>query len=78
MTRIRENAESIALYNGEPDEERRLGGAFQRIYDQFWQYMLLNKRLNWLSVFYGTGRRHLPARRRRRRAISAARSRWAC
>lgn len=53
MTRIRENAESIALYNGEPDEARRLGGAFQRIYDQFWQYMLLNKRLNWLGVFYG-------------------------
>ena len=25
MTRIRENAESIALYKGEPDEERRLG-----------------------------------------------------
>ena len=26
MTRVRENAESIALYNGEPDERRRLGG----------------------------------------------------
>ena len=33
MTRIRENAESIALYRGEEDEERRLRGAFGRIYD---------------------------------------------
>ena len=28
MTRIRENAEPIALYHGEPDEERGLRGAF--------------------------------------------------
>ncbi|MGD9512281.1 MAG: ABC transporter ATP-binding protein/permease [Geminicoccaceae bacterium] len=52
MIRIRENAESIALYRGEPDESRRLSGAFQRIYDQFWEYMVLYKRLTWLSVFY--------------------------
>lgn len=52
MTRIREHAESIALYNGEPDEARRLSSAFQRIYDQFWDYMRLNKRLTWLTVFY--------------------------
>lgn len=52
MTRIRENAESIALYSGEPDEARRLSGSFQRIYDVFWDYMRLNKRLTWLSVFY--------------------------
>lgn len=52
MIRIRENAESIALYEGEPDEARRLTGAFQRIYDMFWEYMKLNKRLTWLSVFY--------------------------
>lgn len=53
MIRVRENAESIALYNGEPDEARRLSGAFQRIYDLFWEYMRLFKRLTWLSVFYG-------------------------
>ncbi|MFO1146146.1 MAG: hypothetical protein U1E33_06185 [Rhodospirillales bacterium] len=28
MVRVRENAESIALYNGEPDEIHRLDGAF--------------------------------------------------
>lgn len=52
MTRVRENAESIALYDGEPDEARRLSSAFTRIYDMFWQYMVLYKRLTWLSVFY--------------------------
>lgn len=53
MIRVRENAESIALYRGEPDEVRRLGGAFDRIYDVWWDYMKLNKRLTWLTVFYG-------------------------
>ena len=52
MIRIRENAESIALYEGEPDEERRLRGAFARIYETWWQYMKYNKRLTWLTVFY--------------------------
>ena len=32
MTRIRENAESIALYRGERDEGRGLEGAFARVY----------------------------------------------
>lgn len=52
LIRVRENAESIALYHGEPDESRRLSGAFGRIYDMFWEYMRLNKRLTWLGVFY--------------------------
>lgn len=52
LIRIRENAESVALYNGEDDEERRLHGAFARIYDTWWQYMKYNKRLTWLTVFY--------------------------
>ncbi len=32
MTRIRENAEPVALYHGEPDEERGLSGSFARVY----------------------------------------------
>lgn len=52
MTRVRENAESIALYGGERDERRRLSEAFGRIYDTWWEYMTLNKRLTWLTVFY--------------------------
>jgi vitamin B12/bleomycin/antimicrobial peptide transport system ATP-binding/permease protein len=53
MTRIRENAESVALYAGEPDEERRLGSAFGRVYATWWDYMKYNKRLTWLTAFYG-------------------------
>lgn len=52
MVRVRENAESIALYGGEPDERRRLHEAFARIYDTWWEYMKYNKRLTWLTVFY--------------------------
>jgi vitamin B12/bleomycin/antimicrobial peptide transport system ATP-binding/permease protein len=52
MIRVRENAESIALYKGEPDEERRLGSAFERIYATWWDYMNYNKRLFWLTAFY--------------------------
>jgi putative ATP-binding cassette transporter len=53
MVRIREHAESIALYRGEPMEERRLGGAFTRIFATWWAYMKYNKRLTWLTSFYG-------------------------
>ena len=53
MIRVRENAESIALYKGEPDEERRLGSAFERVYATWWNYMNQTKRLTWLTAFYG-------------------------
>jgi len=53
MVRIRENAESIALYHGEPVEARRLSGAFTRIFATWWAYMKYNKRLTWLTSFYG-------------------------
>ena len=52
MIRVRENAESIALYDGESDEERRLGGAFARVYETWWAYMNQTKRLTWLTAFY--------------------------
>jgi putative ATP-binding cassette transporter len=53
MVRIRENAESIALYRGEQDEERRLRSAFGRIFETWWSLMTYNKRLTWLTSFYG-------------------------
>ena len=53
MVRIRENAESIALYRGEADEERRLRSAFARIFATWWNLMKYNKRLTWLTSFYG-------------------------
>jgi putative ATP-binding cassette transporter len=52
MVRIRENAESIALYRGEPNEESRLRSAFAGIYQVWWRYMKFTKRLTWLSSFY--------------------------
>jgi putative ATP-binding cassette transporter len=53
MVRVRENAESIALYKGERDEVHRLDGAFGHIYAVWWQYMRYNKRLTWFTAFYG-------------------------
>jgi putative ATP-binding cassette transporter len=53
MVRVRENAESIALYRGEPDEKRRLDGAFGRIFGTWWNFMRYNKRLTWFTSFYG-------------------------
>ena len=52
MTRIRENAESIALYHGEPDEADGLRSAFQRVFGNWWLLMKYTKRLNWLVNFY--------------------------
>ena len=53
MVRIRENAESIALYRGEPDEERTLRSSFANIYRTWWAFMTYNKRLTWITAFYG-------------------------
>ena len=53
MTRIRENAESIALYRGEADEERSLRAAFGRIYATWLDFMKYTKRLTGLTAFYG-------------------------
>jgi putative ATP-binding cassette transporter len=44
MIRIRENAESIALYDGEPNENRRLN---------FWTIMQVQKRLKFFTTGYG-------------------------
>ena len=52
MTRIRENAESIALYRGERDEGRGLEGAFARVYETWWTNMKYTKRLSWLTYGY--------------------------
>ena len=52
MTRIREHAESIALYRGERDEGRGLEGAFARVYETWWTNMKYTKRLSWLTYGY--------------------------
>ena len=52
MTRIRENAESIALYHGEPNEQRGLENSFNWVYGTWWAFMKFTKRLSWLTTFY--------------------------
>ena len=63
MVRIRENAESIALYRGEPAEERNLRGAFGRIYATWWDFMKYTKRLTWITSFYGQAAQRIPRHR---------------
>ncbi len=53
MIRIRENAESIALYGGERREAEGLEISFRKVWDNFWRLMILTKRLNWFQSFYG-------------------------
>ena len=53
MTRIRENAESIALYGGEHDERRNLDGSFGNIWQNWWRLMRRQKTLTWFTSFYG-------------------------
>ncbi len=52
MGRIRENAESIALYGGERREQDGLDGSFLEIWRNYWRIMILGKRLNWFGSFY--------------------------
>ena len=52
MTRIRENAESIALYAGERREQDGLEGSFLQVWRNYWRIMILTKRLNWFGSFY--------------------------
>ncbi|HWT97235.1 MAG TPA: ABC transporter ATP-binding protein/permease [Terriglobales bacterium] len=53
MTRLRENAESVAFYGGEADEKRRLDVAFDKVWRNWFQYMKQTKRLTWFTSFYG-------------------------
>ncbi|MET0963865.1 MAG: ABC transporter ATP-binding protein/permease, partial [Noviherbaspirillum sp.] len=52
LIRIRENAESVALYRGEPQEHAQLDSRFARIRENWWQIMRTTKRLNVASTFY--------------------------
>lgn len=52
MIRVRENAESIALYNGEPNEQQRLSARFAKVWSNFWQIMQVQKRLKFFTTGY--------------------------
>jgi vitamin B12/bleomycin/antimicrobial peptide transport system ATP-binding/permease protein len=53
MTRLRENAESIAFYGGEQNERIFLRHSFNLIWDTWWRFMRQQKRLTWFTAFYG-------------------------
>ena len=52
MVRVRENAESIALYNGEPNEHERLSERFTKVWKNFWTQMKVQKRLTFFTAGY--------------------------
>lgn len=52
MVRVRENAESIALYNGEPNERQRLSTRFGKVWQHFWDIMKVSKRLTFFTAGY--------------------------
>ena len=50
MTRLRENAESVAFYGGEESEQRGLAAKFNDIWDNWWRLMRRQKRLTWFTA----------------------------
>ncbi|MCY1260286.1 Vitamin B12 transport ATP-binding protein BacA [compost metagenome] len=52
LVRVRENAESIALYNGEANENQRLLTRFHNVWSNFWELMKVQKRLTFFSSGY--------------------------
>ncbi|MBU6506109.1 MAG: ABC transporter ATP-binding protein/permease [Alphaproteobacteria bacterium] len=52
LVRLRENAESVALYGGEPPERKTFDGRFSGVFDNFWRIMLRQKKLNWFTSGY--------------------------
>ena len=52
LVRVRENAEGIALYRGEPSEQENLDSRFLLILGNWWQIMKRQKRLTWFTASY--------------------------
>ncbi|HUL42013.1 MAG TPA: ABC transporter ATP-binding protein/permease [Burkholderiales bacterium] len=52
MMRLRENAESVALYGGEKREHRFFIDRFRYVVNNFWSIMKRTKRLNWYTSSY--------------------------
>jgi putative ATP-binding cassette transporter len=52
LVRVRESAEGIALYRGEPDESRRLGDLFAYVWQNWWEIMRRRKKLTGLTASF--------------------------
>ncbi len=53
LVRLRENAESVALQRGEPQEARRFADRFGQVVSNWWAIMRTQKRLVWFTAGYG-------------------------
>ena len=53
LVRLRENAEGVALYRGEPGELESFRGRFADVISIWWTKMLKQKQLGWFQSFYG-------------------------
>ncbi|MEI7445351.1 MAG: ABC transporter ATP-binding protein/permease, partial [Burkholderiales bacterium] len=53
LVRVREHAESIALYRGEPPERASVVGRFAKVVANYWALVRAQKRLIWAQSFYG-------------------------
>jgi putative ATP-binding cassette transporter len=53
LVRVREHAESIALYRGEPPERTGLMARFGSVVTNYWALVRAQKRLIWAQSFYG-------------------------
>jgi putative ATP-binding cassette transporter len=52
LVRLRENAEGVALYAGERDEQRNFAGRFAEVVANWWDIMRRQKRLTWFTAGY--------------------------
>jgi putative ATP-binding cassette transporter len=52
LVRLRENAESVAFYGGEPREREIFEQRFGRVFGNFWALMKRQKNLGWLTSGY--------------------------
>lgn len=53
LMRFRENAEGVALYGGETEEQKIFGNRFSAVVDNWWSIMRRQKSLTWFTSFYG-------------------------
>ncbi|MFM1990884.1 MAG: hypothetical protein RJA99_3841 [Pseudomonadota bacterium] len=53
LVRVREHAESIALYRGEPTERTSVIARFGKVVSNYWALVRAQKRLIWAQSFYG-------------------------
>jgi putative ATP-binding cassette transporter len=52
LVRVRENAESIALFDGEANEHQRLSQRFGEVWRNYWQMMRVQKRMSFFTSGY--------------------------